>query len=74
MLINMIIFTDHALKRMRERKVSRAQVLETIKNPEIEIVEDNNIKLLRRKFKNKPLEIAVETGKNKIIVVTLYWL
>jgi len=51
----MIIFTDRALKRMRERGISRAQVLETIKNPEIEITK-------------------VETGKNKIIVITLYWL
>ncbi len=70
----MIIFTDHARRRMRERKIARAQVLETIKNPEIEIVEDDNIKLLRRKFKDKSLEVAVESGKNKIIVITLYWL
>jgi len=70
----MIIFTNHALKRMRERGISRAQVLETIKNPEIEIMEDDNIKLLRRKFKDKSLGIAIESGKNKIIVVTLYWL
>ncbi|OGF61924.1 hypothetical protein A2926_00360 [Candidatus Giovannonibacteria bacterium RIFCSPLOWO2_01_FULL_44_40] len=70
----MIIFTNHALKRMRERKVSRAQVLETIKNPEIEIVEDGNIKLARRGFAGKSLEVAIENGGNKTIVITLYWL
>ena len=70
----MIIFTDHALKRMRERKILRAQVIETVEHPEIEIVEDDDIKLLRKKFGNKSLEVAIESGKNKIIVITLYWL
>lgn len=69
----MIIFTDHALKRIRERRISKAQVLETIKNPEIEILEDDNIKLLRRRFGSKSLEIAAEikSGKNKTVVVIL---
>lgn len=72
----MIIFTDHAIRRMRGRSVSRAQVIETIKNPEIEIAEDGNIKLLRKKLGDKSLEVAVEmkSGKKKIIVITLYWL
>lgn len=72
----MIIFTDHALRRMRERKITKAQVVETVKNPEIEMAEDDDIKLLRKHFGNQSLEVAVEMkgGKNKIIVITLYWL
>ena len=70
----MIIFTDHAQIRMRERKISRAQVIETIKHPEIEMIEDDDIKLVRKKFGNKSLEVAIESGKNKVIVITLYWL
>ena len=69
----MIIFTDHALKRMRGRKVTKTQVAATIKNPEIEIIESGGVKLLRKKFKDKSLEVAIESGKNKIIVITLYW-
>ncbi|MDP3934966.1 MAG: DUF4258 domain-containing protein [Candidatus Giovannonibacteria bacterium] len=70
----MIIFTDHALRRMRERKISKAQVSMVLEHPESAESEEGNIKILRKKFENRALEIVIETGKNKIIVVTLYWL
>lgn len=70
----MIIFTDHAKRRMRERKISKAQVSIVLEHPESAESEDGNIKILRKKFGNKVLEIVIETSKNKIIVITLYWL
>lgn len=33
-----IIFSDHALQRMRERRISRAQVVRTINQPDSVIV------------------------------------
>ena len=70
----MLIYTDHALKRMRERKVSKAQIIAAIENPESTELQENSIQIIRKKFSGKILELVLETGKNKLIVVTLYWL
>jgi hypothetical protein len=70
----MIIFTNHALKRARERKVSRQQVIATIKEPGSVSTEGGGVKLFRRKFSGRTLEVVSEISKNRIIIITLYWL
>ena len=70
----MIIYTNHALARIRERKISKAQIVAAIENPEYTKLQENNIKIIRKKFGGKILELVLETGKNKLVVVTLYWL
>ena len=70
----MIIFTAHARKRMRERKISKSQVIATVENPESAKPQDNNLKILQKRFSTKVFELVIESGKNKVIVVTLYWL
>ncbi|KKT42037.1 hypothetical protein A2W54_03325 [Candidatus Giovannonibacteria bacterium RIFCSPHIGHO2_02_43_13] len=70
----MIIFTNHAKKRMRERKILKSQIIAAIENPESAESQENDLKILRRKFGDKILELVIESGKNKVIVVTLYWL
>lgn len=70
----MIIFTAHALKRMQERKVSRRQVAATVNEPDLAETEENGVRLFRRKFNSHALEVVAETSKNKIIIITVYWL
>lgn len=70
----MIIFTVHALKRMREREASRRQVTVTVEEPDLVETEENGVRLFRRKFNGHTLEVVAETGKNKIIIITVYWL
>lgn len=66
----MIIFTIHALARMRERKIRRQEVKEAIKNPDMKRTMTDGITI----FRKEKLEIVSEIIKNKIIVITIYWL
>jgi len=59
---------------MRERKILKSQIIAAIENPESAESQENDLKILRRKFGDKILELVIESGKNKVIVVTLYWL
>ena len=69
-----IIFTAHALRRMHERKVSRRQVAMTVKKPDSVGTEESDVKLFRREFNSHTLEVVAEAAKNKIIIITVYWI
>jgi hypothetical protein len=70
----MIIFTDHALRRMKERKVLKRQVVGLLKSPDSVVIEEDKLKSFQKKFGRKVLEVIAEVNKNKIIIITLYWL
>lgn len=59
---------------MRGRNIAKAYAITTLKWPETILDEDGGIKLYRRKFGSKILEVVVEVGKNKFTIITLYWL
>jgi hypothetical protein len=70
----MIIFTDHARRRMAERKISKQQVITTLKQPDAKKDGIDRTKLLQKKYRDKTLEVVVEFYKNKIVIITLYWI
>jgi hypothetical protein len=55
---------------MRERKISRKKAREAIKNPDAKRTRLDGIVI----FRKGKLEIVGEIVKNKIIVITIYWL
>ena len=67
-----IIFTNHARKRMKERRISRAEVAITVRHPDV-IEENNGIQIFRKRYKLSSLEVVTEVKKGKLIVITLYW-
>lgn len=70
----MIIFTDHALIRMKERGVSRTQVMAAIRNPEEVVEEEDGAKIFRKRFGNATLAVIAEIKKRKTVLITLYWI
>lgn len=69
-----IVFSEHALIRIRERKISKLEVYATIQNPQ---GKDDTYKeriLLRRNFGSKILETAVRIEEKCIIVISAYYL
>ena len=68
--IMLIIFTAHALIRMRERKIDRKEAQKAVKSPDMKKTMADGITI----FKKEKLEIVGEIIKNKIIVITIYWL
>jgi len=69
-----IKLSDHARSRIKERKISLASVLSTVKNPEASEKSFKDRKLFRRKFRGKILEVVVILEKDLYTVVTAYYL
>jgi len=68
-----IVFTLHALEQMKERKIHREWVLETLLRPD-EVEQETSIKwLAKRRLNGHTLEVVFERRTN-IKVITLYWI
>lgn len=69
----MIIFTKHAITRMRERDILRKDVEKVIENPDY-IQRDNNRIIVNRKLNQKTLEVVFVRENKKTIILTCYFL
>lgn len=69
----MIIFTKHAIIRMRERGILRKDIEKVIKNPDY-IQRDNNRIIVNKKLNKKTLEVVFIKGDTKTIILTCYYL
>jgi len=63
-----IVFSEHALKRMGEREISRAFVEDTIANSDRSIRQDNEQFMAVKQFGNRAI-LAVCTRTNDIVFV-----
>ncbi len=68
-----IVFTRHAVQRMRERNITRSQIVNALAKPDSAVLENGNISLFKRRYGKKILGIVVEVFKQKFIVITAYW-
>ena len=69
----MIIFTKHALKRMKEREISKADIAKVIRNPDY-IQRDFKRIVANKKLNGKILEIIFLKENKKTIILTCYYL
>lgn len=69
-----IKFSDHARNRIKERNISVALVILTVKESEITKTSYRNRKLFRRSFRGKTLEVVAILEKDLYTVVTAYYL
>lgn len=67
-------FSDHARSRIKERRISVASVILTIKESEITKTSYRNRKLFRRSFRGKILEVVAIFENGLYTVVTAYYL
>ena len=70
----MIVFSDHAIERSKERKIPKKLILETIFSPEKVTENFRGRKLHRKRFGDKILEVVTITKGPKITIITQYWL
>ncbi len=70
----LIIFSDHAKARLKQRHISEQFVLEAIKRPDSRKISSRNRRLYRRRYGDKILEVVVITEKADLIIITQYWL
>jgi len=68
-----IVFSDHALRQIKIRRIRKSQVIETITNYDEILPSFKNRKLRRKAFESTILEVVTITEGSKIIVVTAYF-
>lgn len=70
-----IIYTDHAFKRLRERRVGKDEVEYVLqepsirhpgKNPGVEIV-------TRDMIAGSQMTLVIKETRSKILIITMYW-
>ncbi len=68
-----LIFTLHALDRIKKRKITKEEVEESIKFPD-NTEKKHGLYYAQKKIQRGKIEIVYEKKENYIKVITLYWI
>ncbi|RLE71437.1 MAG: hypothetical protein DRJ37_04975 [Thermoprotei archaeon] len=66
-----IIYTIHALKRIKERNINRSDVEACVQRPD-KLIYENKIRKAIRKIGNKALVVVYREEEKCIIIITAY--
>lgn len=67
-----VAFDEHALKRMRERKVSEDDVLEVLRTPdETGLRADPNRQRYRKRLGSRQVDVVFEQDPTEIVVISV---
>jgi len=69
-----IIYSPHAQKRLRERKISKVVVVLAVQNPDNQLLGERNRVIVQKHFGTRTLEVIYVVEANKIVIITLYYL
>jgi len=68
-----IVFSDHALLKIRQRGLSRRTVVAVIANPDRVENTYSGREELYKKFRKRSLKVVIMRSHGKIIVITTHW-
>jgi len=68
-----IEYTEHAVFRMRHRRISKVNVEDAIQSPDLSFVSRIRRLAVVKKYGDKFLKVIYEKSNDKITVVTVYW-
>lgn len=68
-----IVFSDHAELKIRQRKLSRANILDTIAEPDSVVPSRGGREVLLKKFRTNYLHVIVKRERSAIVVITAHW-
>lgn len=69
-----IKLTNHAKYRVLERNIKISDIKSVLKNPDYYGYTFDNKVVARKLIKNKTLEVIYTKSKNKILIITVYYL
>lgn len=69
----MIIFTEHALLKLKQRGIKKDLVLQTLKNPERTLLSRNNREIALKKIGKLYLKVVFRQEEKNIVVITQHW-
>jgi len=62
------------LDRLRARRIFQKKVLAVLKNPDEEKLSYKGRKIVRKKFKEKIMEVVIKKEGSKTLIITAYYL
>ena len=68
-----IIFTEHALTKLRQRRISRTLVERTLRKPGFVLRGRGNRKVAYRKFRQLYLKVVFVEERGHTVVITQHW-
>lgn len=66
-------YTEHALLRMRQRRILERSVENALNHPDLSFVTSRGRSIVLKKYGDKFLKVIYEKSNDKIVVVTVYW-
>jgi len=66
-------YSKHALRRMRQRRISETWVEATIKNPEFSHRGRLDRTISLKRYGDRLLKVVHEKRNDEIMVITVYW-
>ena len=69
----MIIFTDHALLKLRQRNIPKRFVLQTLASFDEESPSHSNRHIRYKRFKKLLMAVVFKEERGDIIVLTAHW-
>lgn len=69
-----VVFSEHAKKQFKERKITKSRVILTVENPDKILPSFKDRKLRQKAFGGTILEVVTKTEGFRITVITAYYL
>ena len=69
----MIIFTNHALIKLKQRRIPKIVVKRTLKSPDYKFSSYSERQIAYKKFDKIYLKVIYKKERDNIIVITQYW-
>ena len=66
------IYTKHANLRIEQRNLSKAQIEQTVKNPDKILPSFRGRSLVQKDFSGKKLEVVYKKQNDTVIIITAY--
>lgn len=68
-----IVFSEHAVLKIKQRKLSRVAIRQTIEHPDVITIGASGRERLLKKFAKNYLQVIVKRETAAIIVITAHW-
>ena len=69
----MIVFTNHALLKLKQRGIPKSSVIKTLKSPDYKFPSYSDRMIAYKKFDKLYLKVIFKIEKENIIVITQHW-
>lgn len=69
----MIIFTEHSLLKLKQRKIRKDLITETLNKADFKFLSYGNRKIAHKKFSKSYLKVIYKEENKNLIVITAYW-